>query len=324
MCVGAASKGRSASHALNNEMRRLCAAFVVSGIVAFTPWIESKANPSDWPSSWNGLRAGHLPPRDAVVPYVDLIEIQVVPRTLRRPRSSNVRLVISLEIGGGRSSRFASAVVRGSSSASFDLEDYAWKRKKGAAHDLSRAVCWDSLVALAKSSRIGILFARPSTRWPIKERSALGLEGELVVDRLVELMRVVVEHHGCALLLGSSEAQRRDSVFESSPVKALLEDTTFSKHAFCLCELGGPKCKSFELVGNMTSWSAFEANGSACKGVVKDPSRSLRTPFFPVLLWSRLADVALACLGEREGQVVEELSRRDLELLGEQACPRHD
>ena len=38
---------------------------ILGGLWVFAPWIGSSENPSDWPSSWFGLRAGDLPPAGA-------------------------------------------------------------------------------------------------------------------------------------------------------------------------------------------------------------------------------------------------------------------
>ena len=59
---GACAKGRSASRALNYEMKKTMSVQILGGLWVFAPWIGSSENPSDWPSSWFGLRAGDLPP----------------------------------------------------------------------------------------------------------------------------------------------------------------------------------------------------------------------------------------------------------------------
>ena len=62
---GASAKGRSASRALNYEMRKMMSVQILGGLWVFAPWIGSSENPSDWPSSWYGLRAGDVPPAGA-------------------------------------------------------------------------------------------------------------------------------------------------------------------------------------------------------------------------------------------------------------------
>ena len=49
-CVGAFSKGRSASKLLNERCRKLCAVAVAGGHEVFYPWIASAENPADEPS----------------------------------------------------------------------------------------------------------------------------------------------------------------------------------------------------------------------------------------------------------------------------------
>ena len=49
-CVGAFSKGRSASHLLNSRCKRLCAIGISGGHEVFYPWIPSGDNPADEPS----------------------------------------------------------------------------------------------------------------------------------------------------------------------------------------------------------------------------------------------------------------------------------
>lgn len=51
-CVGAFTKGRSASHALNQRCRRACSINLAGGYDNFYPWIPSKENPADEPSRW--------------------------------------------------------------------------------------------------------------------------------------------------------------------------------------------------------------------------------------------------------------------------------
>ena len=51
-CVGAFSKGRSASHGLNQRCRRACSINLAGGYDNFYPWIPSKENPADEPSRW--------------------------------------------------------------------------------------------------------------------------------------------------------------------------------------------------------------------------------------------------------------------------------
>ena len=65
--VCALAKGRSASHALNQECRRVMAVSVAMGSYGFYLWLGTDENPSDAPSSRYGIRAGALPPDGAIL-----------------------------------------------------------------------------------------------------------------------------------------------------------------------------------------------------------------------------------------------------------------
>ena len=54
--VGASSKGRSPSRALNKFCRQACAVELAGDLQPVRPWVESKASPADIPSSWHGIR----------------------------------------------------------------------------------------------------------------------------------------------------------------------------------------------------------------------------------------------------------------------------
>lgn len=56
-CFGAAAKGRSASFAMDSDMRKIAATQVLASNYTFYVWIASKENPADAPSSRYGSRA---------------------------------------------------------------------------------------------------------------------------------------------------------------------------------------------------------------------------------------------------------------------------
>ena len=86
-CVGAFSKGRSSSEALNKRCRKLASISLAGGHDSFYPWVPSKDNPADRPSRKfePGARCGAKsePDLESAEPILDIRELGVWPKDLK-------------------------------------------------------------------------------------------------------------------------------------------------------------------------------------------------------------------------------------------------